>query len=165
MTEQTIHENLILKIPDGFTVQDEKSMARLFGSAGGDRWCAANEDESILLTVVWQKANPLLAMLSDMNAMARRNEQLAEKHIRVTATTLTSFSACKAKMGCWRANAMKHSTYMQVGSNGGAAIGKDMKLAGIIPGESLSLDGKTFRYGVMIPVSEIRLCLNEWNDQ
>ena len=52
---------------------------------------------------------------------------------------------------------MKHSAYMQVGSSGGAAIGKDMKLAGITPGASLSLDGKTFRYGVMIPVSEIRL--------
>lgn len=62
-------------------------------------------------------------------------------------------------------NAMRHSAYIQVGSSGGAAIGEDMKLAGITPGASLSLDGKTFKYGVLIPVSEIRLCLDEWNYQ
>ena len=60
-------------------------------------------------------------------------------------------------------NAMRHSAYIQVGSSGGAAIGEDMKLVGTTPGASLSLDGKTFRYGVLIPVSEIRLCLVEWN--
>ena len=32
-------------------------------------------------------------------------------------------------------------------------------------GASLSLDGKDFYYGVLIPVSEIRLCLDEWNRQ
>lgn len=58
-------------------------------------------------------------------------------------------------------NAMKHSAYIQVGSSGGAAVGEQMQLVGITPGASLSLDGKTFKYGVVIPVSEIRLCLDE----
>ena len=62
-------------------------------------------------------------------------------------------------------NAMKHTAYIQVGSSGGAAIDEQMKLAGITPGASLSLDGKTFLYGVLIPVSEINLCLEEWNAQ
>ncbi|MBR5410421.1 MAG: trypsin-like peptidase domain-containing protein [Clostridia bacterium] len=59
-------------------------------------------------------------------------------------------------------NAMRHSAYIQVGSSGGAAFGEDMKLAGVTPGASLSPDGKTFYYGVLIPVSEIRQCLAEW---
>lgn len=59
-------------------------------------------------------------------------------------------------------NAMKHSAYIQVGSSGGAAFGENMKLVGVTPGASLSPDGKTFYYGVLIPVSEIRLCLDEW---
>ena len=42
---------------------------------------------------------------------------------------------------------------------------EDMKLVGITPGASLSPNGKTFRYGVLIPVSEIRLCLNKMNNQ
>ncbi|MBR0512672.1 MAG: hypothetical protein IJK06_00295 [Clostridia bacterium] len=52
---------------------------------------------------------------------------------------------------------------MHVGSSGGAAINEKMELIGITPGGSYSLDGKTFNYGVLIPVSEIRQCLNDWN--
>ena len=61
-------------------------------------------------------------------------------------------------------NAMKHTAYMQTGSSGGAALNENMKLVGITPGASLSLDGKDFYYGVMIPVSEIEICLNEWKN-
>ena len=60
-------------------------------------------------------------------------------------------------------NGMKHSAYMHVGSSGGAAINEKMELIGITPGGSYSLDRKTFNYGVLIPVSEIRQCLNDWN--
>lgn len=60
-------------------------------------------------------------------------------------------------------NAMRHSAYIHVGSSGGAAIGEQMGLVGITPGGSYSLDGKTFRYGVLIPVSEIRICLDGWD--
>lgn len=61
--------------------------------------------------------------------------------------------------------AMKHTAYIQVGSSGGAAINEQMRLVGITPGASLSLDKSTFNYGVMIPVSEIRKCLDEWTDR
>ena len=57
------------------------------------------------------------------------------------------FSACSGNSGS---------------SSGGAAVNEQMKLAGITPGASLTPDGKTFRYGVLIPASEIRLCLEEW---
>ena len=60
-------------------------------------------------------------------------------------------------------NAMKHSAYIHVGSSGGAAINEQMQLAGTTPGGSYSLDGKTFHYGVLIPVSEIKICLDEWD--
>lgn len=60
-------------------------------------------------------------------------------------------------------NAMKHSAYIQVGSSGGAAISEKMQLIGITPGAALSLDGKAFKYGVLIPVSEIRKCMDEWD--
>ena len=60
-------------------------------------------------------------------------------------------------------NGMKHSAYMHVGSSSGAAINEQMELAGITPGGSYSLDGKTFNYGVLIPVSELRQCLNDWS--
>jgi len=59
-------------------------------------------------------------------------------------------------------NAMRHSACIQIGSSGGAAINEQMQLIGTVPGGSFSLDGKTFRYGVLIPASEIRLCLQDW---
>jgi S1-C subfamily serine protease len=62
-------------------------------------------------------------------------------------------------------NAMKHSAYIQVGSSGGAAFNEQMQLAGTTPGGSFSLDGKSFNYGVMIPVSEIKICFDEWDNQ
>ena len=62
-------------------------------------------------------------------------------------------------------NALRHSAYIQVGSSGGAAINEKMKLAGITPGASISPNGKTFYYGVLIPVSEIRLCFADWGMQ
>lgn len=62
-------------------------------------------------------------------------------------------------------NVMKHSAYIHVGSSGGAALNEQMQLVGIVPGGSFSLDGSTFRFGVLIPASEIRLCLEEWGGQ
>ena len=59
-------------------------------------------------------------------------------------------------------HAMRHSAYMQMGSSGGAAIGQQMQLVGITPGAFLSPDGKTVKYGVLIPAGEINLCLAEW---
>lgn len=60
-------------------------------------------------------------------------------------------------------NAMKHTAYIHSGSSGGAALNEQMQLCGITPGGSYSPDGKDFRYGVLIPASEIRLCLEEWD--
>lgn len=60
-------------------------------------------------------------------------------------------------------NAMRHTAYMHVGSSGGAAINEQMQLVGITPGGYYSADGKTFKCGTLIPVSEIKTCLDEWN--
>ena len=62
-------------------------------------------------------------------------------------------------------NVMRHSAFIQVGSSGGAALNEQMQLIGTVPGGSFSPDGKTFRYGVLIPVSEIKKCLEDWNGQ
>lgn len=62
-------------------------------------------------------------------------------------------------------NAMKHSAYIQVGSSGGAVLNEQMQLIGTVPGGAFSLNGETFKYGVLIPASEIKLCLKEWGGQ
>lgn len=80
----------------------------------------------------------------------------------VSYGTVTSGIEKFGEMQNYPSNAMKHTAYINVGSSGGAALNEKMELAGITPGASLSPDGTKFYYGVMIPVSEIRLCLAEW---
>ena len=58
-------------------------------------------------------------------------------------------------------NAMRHNAYIDVGSSGGAAFNEHMKLVGITPGGSYSLDGKAFHYGTLIPISEVRKSIEE----
>ena len=58
---------------------------------------------------------------------------------------------------------MKHSAFMQVGSSGGAALNERMQLVGITPGGFFSPDGSSFISGVLIPASEIKLCLAQWH--
>jgi len=113
MTEQTICENLTLKIPEGFTVLDEKNLARIFGGEGSDRWCAANGDESVLLTVVWQKVNPILAALSDMKVMARRNAQLTEKAYQAYGYRFGEFFSLQGRDG-----SLEGYSYSFSGKNG-----------------------------------------------
>lgn len=81
----------------------------------------------------------------------------------VSYGTVTSGKETFGETHGYPSTAMRHSAYIHVGSSGGAAIGENMRLVGITPGASLSPNGKTFRYGVLIPVSEIRACLSEWN--
>ncbi|MBQ9392947.1 MAG: trypsin-like peptidase domain-containing protein [Oscillospiraceae bacterium] len=78
-----------------------------------------------------------------------------------------SYGSVTSGVELWEAegyssHAMRHNAYMQVGSSGGAAIGEQMQLVGITPGAVLSPDGKTVKYGVLIPAGEINLCLAEW---
>ena len=61
-------------------------------------------------------------------------------------------------------NAMRHSAFMDSGSSGGAAVNERMELDGITPGGSYTPGSGKFRYGVLIPAGEIRLCLEEWKD-
>ena len=89
-----------------------------------------------------------------------QNEWFAVSYGKVTSD-IEKFGETKG----FPSNAMKHSAYIQVGSSGGAAFNEQMQLAGTTPGGSFSLDGKTFNYGVMIPASEIKICLDEWDRQ
>ncbi len=89
-----------------------------------------------------------------------QNEWFAVSYGKVTSG-IEKFGETKG----FPSNAMKHSAYIQTGSSGGAAFNEQMELIGTTPGGSFSADGKTFRYGVLIPVSEINKCLGEWDER
>ena len=62
-------------------------------------------------------------------------------------------------------HAMRHSAYIKAGSSGGAAVNEQMQLTGIVPGGSFTPGSGKFRFGVLIPTSEIQRCLDEWRGQ
>lgn len=89
-----------------------------------------------------------------------QNEWFAVSYGRVTSG-IEQFGGSHG----YPSSAMKHSAYIQVGSSGGAALNERMQLAGITPGGYFSADGSSFKNGVLIPASEIRICLDEWSRQ
>jgi len=89
-----------------------------------------------------------------------QNEWFAVSYGRVTSG-IQKFGESQG----FPSNAMSHTAYMHVGSSGGAAINDQMKLVGITPGGYYSADGKAFKSGMLIPVSEIKTCLDEWNQK
>jgi S1-C subfamily serine protease len=97
-------------------------------------------------------------MTASCASAAPQNEWFAVSYGKVTSG-IEKFGELQG----YPSNAMKHTAYIHSGSSGGAALNEQMQLCGITPGGSYSPDGKDFRYGVLIPVSEIRLCLEDWN--
>ena len=89
-----------------------------------------------------------------------QNEWFARSYGKVTS----GIQPCGEAQG-FPSQAMKHSAYIQVGSSGGAAFNEQMQLIGTVPGGAFSLSGEKFKYGVLIPASEIRICLEEWGGQ
>lgn len=79
MNRATVHEELSLSWPDGFRVMGEDELDKLYSAHDPNRWGIWDQQRHIIITVLWQQVHPLLAWLSDMKAMARRNEQLAKK--------------------------------------------------------------------------------------
>ena len=59
---------------------------------------------------------------------------------------------------------LKHSAYETYGNSGGAVFSEKMQLIGINIGGGTDFLGR-FRYGVMIPASQIQDCISEWMKQ
>ena len=59
---------------------------------------------------------------------------------------------------------LKHSAYEAPGSSGSAVYNEEMELIGINIGGGRDIFGR-FRHGVMIPVDQIRECLQKWNKE
>jgi len=57
---------------------------------------------------------------------------------------------------------LKHSAYEAPGSSGSAVYNEKMELVGINIGGGRDIFGR-FRHGVMIPVDQVRECLQEWD--
>lgn len=92
------------------------------------------------------------------------NPEDAERHFvhsfgKVTSSEETAFEARDGQSSNW---VLKHSAYETFGSSGGAVFSTKMQLIGINIGGGTDFLGR-FRYGVMIPSSQINECIEDWH--
>ena len=78
MTE-TVNRELALPRPEGFEVMGAEELKRVYIRDDPNRWGMWDRERHVMITVLWQRYNPLLAWLAEMKTMARRNEQLTRK--------------------------------------------------------------------------------------
>ena len=74
-----INGELMLPCPDDFTSMTKEDLDRAYTSDGPGRAGIRDAERHVMITVLWQRYNPILARLADMKTMARRNEQLTSK--------------------------------------------------------------------------------------
>ena len=74
-------------------------------------------------------------------------------------TSFEQSGLLSANIGIFSRTEADSSVTYGEGGSGGAVLNEKMRLTGIITGGSFSPDGKTFRCGGLIPVSEIRIFL------
>ena len=91
MEKGWINGELFLPCPEGFGIMDEAELSRVYSCANPNRWGAWDKARHVMITVLWQRYNPLLAWLADRGAMVRRNEQLTRKGYRENDYRLIGF--------------------------------------------------------------------------
>ena len=74
-----INGELALPRPEGFVVMSPEELARAYTCDNSDRWGMWDKKRHIMVTVLWQRYNPLLAWLADMKTLVKRNEQLTSR--------------------------------------------------------------------------------------
>ena len=91
MNKNRINGELSVPCPAGFEVMGAEELDRVYTGGSANRWGMWNRERHVMITVLWQRYNPLLARLADMKAMARRNEQLNRKGYQDHGYSLEGF--------------------------------------------------------------------------
>ena len=95
MNRICVNDELLLSCPEGFAVMSADEPNRLYACGDSHRWGAWDRERHVMLTVLWQRYNPLLMMLADMKSLARRNEQLTQRGYEGHDYQLKGFSSRK----------------------------------------------------------------------
>ena len=79
MNRIEINNELLLPCPDGFTDMTREDLDRVYTSGSPGRAGIRDAERHVMITVLWQRYNAVLAWLADIKSLARRNEQLSRK--------------------------------------------------------------------------------------
>ena len=79
MNQTCVNDELMIPCPEGFAIMGPEELNRVFTRGSANRWGVWDRSRRVMITVLWQRYNPLLAWLADMKSLVRRNEQLTRR--------------------------------------------------------------------------------------
>ena len=91
MNRLTINGELSLRCPEGFETMSAEELDRVYTSKAAGRLGIWDRERRVMITALWQRYNPLLTWLSDMKALAKRNEQLTRRCYQENGYRLDGF--------------------------------------------------------------------------
>ena len=80
MSRKTINETYSLQIPDTFESMRSDELQAL-SQGGGDpyQWGVRDRENHVMILALWKRHSAILAWMSDLKSIAKRNEQLTRK--------------------------------------------------------------------------------------
>ncbi len=76
MNKELINQSVSVTLPDSFTPMTEAELCRVFQNNDPGRWGARDQENHIMLTVMWKNYPPLLSKLAGLKSVCAKNEQL-----------------------------------------------------------------------------------------
>ncbi len=76
---EIVNNEINVCFADTFHVMNENELSNVYLNNSWHRWGIWDYDNHIIITIIWEKKNPLLIKLADVSAMVKRNEKLTRK--------------------------------------------------------------------------------------
>ena len=76
MKTELVNGELELTLPEGFAVMSREEVQQAYKNSAEGSWGMADRERKINVFVIWQKPNPILAWLTDVKAMTKKNEKM-----------------------------------------------------------------------------------------
>lgn len=91
MNHIEINGALLLPCPEGFAAMTQETLQQVYTCDNPCRAGIWDRARHVMVTVLWQRYNPLLAAFADMKTLVRRNEQLTRKGYKDNDYRLDTF--------------------------------------------------------------------------
>ena len=79
MNSTIVNNEITVSYSDGFEIMSSEELDNAYVGVTDDKWGIWDKDNHVIITLLWQKANPMLVALADVKAIAMKNESMAAK--------------------------------------------------------------------------------------
>ena len=77
MNSVAVNNEITVSYPDGFEIMSSEELDKAYAGVNDDKWGIWDKDSHVIITILWQKVNPVMLALADVKAIAMKNESMA----------------------------------------------------------------------------------------